>query len=138
MDHIIKEKLHIRYYIRYMDDFILIHQDKKYLQYCLLIIKEHLDSLGLELNSKTTLLPLKDGINFLNWHYNITDTGKILMLQSRKRHNRRKRKIKRIIKKIGHFKPLEANQSMNGIIAHLKNGNTYKIQQEIKEIFGKY
>jgi len=27
LDHYIKEKLHIKYYIRYMDDFILIHQN---------------------------------------------------------------------------------------------------------------
>lgn len=31
LDHFIKEKLHIKYYIRYMDDFILIHPDRGYL-----------------------------------------------------------------------------------------------------------
>ena len=29
-----KEKLHIKYYVRYMDDMILIHEDKEYLKYC--------------------------------------------------------------------------------------------------------
>lgn len=31
LDHYIKERLKIKYYIRYMDDFILIHPDKEYL-----------------------------------------------------------------------------------------------------------
>lgn len=31
LDHFIKERLHIKHYIRYMDDFILIHSDKCYL-----------------------------------------------------------------------------------------------------------
>ena len=34
IDRLIKEKLRIKGYIRYMDDMILIHNDKKYLQKC--------------------------------------------------------------------------------------------------------
>ena len=32
-DHFVKERLRIRYYGRYMDDFYLIHEDKEYLRY---------------------------------------------------------------------------------------------------------
>ena len=35
LDHYIKEKLRIKYYVRYMDDFILFHEDREYLKYCL-------------------------------------------------------------------------------------------------------
>ena len=35
LDRLIKEKLQIRYYTRYMDDGILLHPDKEYLKYCL-------------------------------------------------------------------------------------------------------
>lgn len=35
IDRLVKEKLRINGYVRYMDDFILIHRDKRYLQYCL-------------------------------------------------------------------------------------------------------
>ena len=31
MDRIIKEKMHIKYYVRYMDDGILIHESKEVL-----------------------------------------------------------------------------------------------------------
>ncbi len=37
--HYIKEKLHIKYIINYMDDFVIIHHDKNYLKYCLEKIK---------------------------------------------------------------------------------------------------
>lgn len=35
LDRLIKEKLRIKYYTRYMDDMILIHPDKNYLKECL-------------------------------------------------------------------------------------------------------
>ena len=35
LDHFIKEKLHIKYYIRYQDDGILLEYNKEYLKYCL-------------------------------------------------------------------------------------------------------
>jgi uncharacterized protein (UPF0297 family) len=34
MDHFIKEQLHAKYYIRYMDDFLIIHHDREYLEEC--------------------------------------------------------------------------------------------------------
>ena len=45
LDHFIKEKLRIKCYIRYMDDLILVHEDKEYLNYCLKQIEEK--SIGL-------------------------------------------------------------------------------------------
>lgn len=68
IDHYIKERLHIRYYGRYMDDFYLIHESKEHLQYCLAEITRELASIGLELNDKTNILPLKNGIDFCGFH----------------------------------------------------------------------
>lgn len=47
LDHFIKEKLGIRYYGRYMDDFYLIHEDKAYLQCCRREIEKYVAGLGL-------------------------------------------------------------------------------------------
>lgn len=55
MDHFIKEILHIKYYVRYQDDFILIHENKEYLKYCLSEIEKFLKKEKLELNSKTRI-----------------------------------------------------------------------------------
>ena len=65
MDHYIKEKLKIKYYVRYQDDFILLHPSKQYLKYCLEKIKEFLVSQDLELNSKTRLYKNTNNIIFL-------------------------------------------------------------------------
>lgn len=35
LDHFIKDDLKIKSYVRYMDDGVLIHNDKEYLKYCL-------------------------------------------------------------------------------------------------------
>ena len=58
-DHFVKEKLRIRWYGRYMDDFFLIHPDKDYLQFCLKEIRAFMASLGLELNEKTQIFPIR-------------------------------------------------------------------------------
>lgn len=132
LDHIIKEELNIKHYVRYMDDFILIHKDKEFLKYCLSVIEEHLKSIGLELNSKTSLQPIRHGIVFLNWRYFITETGKVILLQTKKRNNRRKKKLNKMIKK--NVSKNQLNQTINGMLAHLKDGNTYNIQKEINNI----
>lgn len=73
MDHFIKEKLHIKYYIRYQDDFLLFHQSKKYLKFCLEEIQRFLKKEKLELNKKTRIYKSTNNFTFLgrtsNGHY---------------------------------------------------------------------
>ena len=69
LDHYIKEKLHIKYYIRYMDDFILIHQDKEYLKYCLKQIKLFLEKEKVNLNDKTNIYSISNGFTFIGYKY---------------------------------------------------------------------
>ena len=69
LDHYIKEKLGIKFYGRYMDDFYLIHEDKEYLKYCLREITAYVGNLGLELNEKTQIYPLRNGIDFFGVPY---------------------------------------------------------------------
>lgn len=55
MDHFIKETLKIKYLIRYQDDFLLFHQSKQYLKYCLEELKKFLEKEKLVLNKKTRI-----------------------------------------------------------------------------------
>lgn len=64
LDHMVKEKLGIKFYGRYMDDFYLIHEDKEYLRYCWKEIERHVNELGLSLNAKTNIYPLKTELIF--------------------------------------------------------------------------
>lgn len=96
MDHYIKERLHIKHYLRYMDDFILIHHDKAYLQKCLENIKKMLADIGLSLNKKTALFPLEQGIIFLKRRFYLTETGHVVCKASRKSITKMKRKLRRM------------------------------------------
>jgi len=94
-DHWIKERLRVKYYSRYSDDFYLIHEDKEYLRYCLQEIRAYLGGLKLELNQKTGIFPLRNGIDFLGFHSYLTDTGKVV----RKLRQSSKKRMKNRIKK---------------------------------------
>ena len=81
LDHFIKEKLHIKNYIRVMDDMVVIHESKEYLEYCRDEIKRELAELHLKTHpDKTLIVPIKNGITFLGFDWRITDTGKVLQM----------------------------------------------------------
>lgn len=79
LDHYCKEVLHCRYYIRYMDDIIILHRNKLYLQQVLCKIKHQLNAIGFEVNSKKTKINKQTTfIDFLGFKWSINKTGKIL------------------------------------------------------------
>jgi len=95
IDHYIKEKLHIKYYGRYMDDLYLIHNDKKYLYKCFDIIVEKLHELKLLINqSKSKVHSLENGFIFLKVKYKLKN-DKIIKLITTKTFQSMKRKIKK-------------------------------------------
>ena len=56
-DHYIKDTLKIKYYGRYVDDFVIIHKDKEYLKSVIPQIKNFLkDELHLTLHPKKIYL----------------------------------------------------------------------------------
>jgi len=95
LDHYIKEKLKIKYYIRYMDDFIIFHEDKKYLEYCYQKINEFVKKEKLVLNDKTKIFPIKDGLNFLGYRF-IIKNNKVITLINPKTKRRIIKKLKSI------------------------------------------
>ncbi|ABR48703.1 RNA-directed DNA polymerase (Reverse transcriptase) [Alkaliphilus metalliredigens QYMF] len=68
LDQFCKHKLQIKYFIRYMDDFIVLHHDKKYLHRLKVEIENFLNSeLELHLNRKTCIRPTPVGIEFVGF-----------------------------------------------------------------------
>ena len=65
LDYFIKETLKIKCVIRYQDDFILFHESKEYLNYCLKKITEFLDKEKLTLNKITRIFKSTDNFIFL-------------------------------------------------------------------------
>lgn len=92
-NHYLKEKLHLKYVINYMDDFIIIHEDKDYLKLCLKQIRKYLfDNLKLELNEKKTRIDnIKNGIDFLGYRFIIKNNKVITKLRNRVKKNFKKK-----------------------------------------------
>ena len=92
-NHYLKERLHLKYVINYMDDFIIIHEDKDYLNYCLKQIRKYLcDNLKLGLNEKKTRIDnIKNGIDFLGYRFIIKNNKVIMKLRNRVKKNSQKK-----------------------------------------------
>lgn len=91
MDKLIKGELGIEYYGRYMDDFYLMHPSREYLKDCLEMIKAYLETLELQLNGKTQIFPLKNGVSYLGFHTYVTPGGRVI----RRLRNQNKRNAQR-------------------------------------------
>jgi retron-type reverse transcriptase len=135
-DHWIKERLRIKYYGRYMDDFYLIHEDKNYLRYCLREIKAYLSGLKLELNEKTGVFPLRNGIDFLGFHSYLTETGKVVR---KLRQSAKKRMMSRIKKwkkerDDGTIDLAHVWASYTAWDAHAAHGDTRELRNKIRAI----
>lgn len=129
MDHYIKEKLGIKYYGRYMDDFYLIHEDKEYLRHCWKEIENHVDNLGLTLNQKTNIYPLKNGIDFLGFHTYLTDSGAVIRKVRRQSKNNVRRKLKKMRHLVdeGRITFETVQQSYQSWRGHAEKGNCYHL-----------
>lgn len=92
-NHYLKERLHLKYVINYMDDFIIIHEDKDYLKLCLKQIRQYLfNNLKLELNEKKTRIDsIKNGIDFLGYRFIIKNSKVIMKLRNRVKKNFKKK-----------------------------------------------
>lgn len=59
-DHFIKEDLHIKYYVRYMDDLLIMGNNKRKLKKQIREIERYLNNIKLELKEKATLARITD------------------------------------------------------------------------------
>lgn len=138
VDRLIKEKLKIKYYVRYMDDLILVHPDKEYLQLCLNEINKEINSLHLQLNQKTQITPLSQGINFLGFNHKLSHTGKVIrrlrqLAMNRLKGNYKKLKFLQDKNLVDHT---YIKNRLNCFHAHLVNGNCFKLNTNYLQKYG--
>lgn len=122
-DKFIKKQLKIKYYIRYCDDFVILHCDKNFLINTIVEINNFLiQKLGLRLHDKKIVIrKYYQGIDFLG--YVIRPQYIILRAKTKKRI------LKKIIKNKG-----GAKQSIQSYLGILKHCRGYIIGQKIKKI----
>ena len=137
LDHFVKEVLRIRYYGRYMDDFYLIHEDKNVLRDAWRRIEEHLSARGLELNGKTNIFPLRNGLDFLGFHTYLTESGKVIRKVRRASKGRMKRKLRKyaVMYQAGAITKKEIAESYQSWRAHAMHGQCRSLVQKYDRIF---
>jgi len=133
LDQYVKHKLKIRYYIRYMDDFIILSNSRRYLEKLISTIKLFFqNSLDLELHPKKVgIFNLKHGIDFLGY---ILFPHHILPRTKTKR-----RLIKKIREKIeAHKKGMITSdslyQTVQSYLGYLQHSNAYELTEKVKQM----
>ena len=94
----LKNNLKLKYVINYMDDFVILHQDKKYLDKALVNIKSVLKkNYKLDINEKKTKIDnINNGVEFLGFRFYHKNNKVILRLRNntKKRFKERLKQIK--------------------------------------------
>lgn len=127
LDHYIKERLRIRYYIRYMDDLMLIHKDAEHLQYCRKGIGERLADIGMQMHQKKTkIYPISEGIIFLGFVFRLSRSGKVTMLLKPENVKAERKKLRRLVglAKKGKITKEKADECYRGWRAHAAKGDS--------------
>ncbi|TSD02912.1 MAG: Uncharacterized protein Athens071416_431 [Parcubacteria group bacterium Athens0714_16] len=118
-DQFVKHELKIKYYIRYADDFVVLSQDKKFLEDILEKIKIFLEN-NLKLNlhpNKVFIKTIFSGVDFLGWvHFS---NHRVLRTSTKKR----------MVRKLRENSKEEMRQSYLGMLSH---GDAYKLGQTLK------
>ncbi len=130
LDHYIKDSLKVKYYIRYMDDFVLLLDNKNECKIIMnKIIKFIEDKLQLTLNSKSKYFPNSLGVDFCG--YRIFNTHRLLRKSSRRKILKKVKKwnTKYLANEPIDYKKVEA--SINSWISHSNHCNSYKLQQSV-------
>lgn len=99
LDHMIKERLRCKHYIRYMDDMILLSHDREYLVNAKRETEAFLASMGYELNAKKTrLMRISNRIPFLGLTFELTESGKVIRRKKPDKVRQERRKIRRMVR----------------------------------------
>lgn len=127
IDRFVKEVLRVKGYIRYMDDMILIHRDKSYLQHCLKEIENKCKTdLKLSLNQKTQIGVVRNGIDFLGYRHILNENGSI----TRKLRASSKQRLKRHLKTL---KKLRDKEIVDDDYVYIRKNAFYNHIKDTKE-----
>lgn len=117
-DHFVKHKLKAKYYIRYADDFVILSEDRSWLEQQLIPIDKFLrECLHLLLHpDKVSIQTFASGVDFLGWvHFS---NHRVLRTATKRR----------MWKRIKEHPTPETIQSYLGLLGH---GNTFDVREEI-------
>lgn len=123
LDHYIKEKLKIKYYVRYMDDFIILIRIKSEAKLIYSLVNNFIEkNLNLSLNAKSMYYPNTHGVDFCG--YKIFENY-ILIRKRFKRKMNKKIKLWKYLYSINKLNKDKTLFSYNSALGHLRYANYY-------------
>ena len=137
LDYFVKNELKAKYYIRYVDDFVILHQEEAKLKEYKLKIDNFLrENLNIELHpNKSKILSLGNGIGFLG--FRIFFYHKLLKKSNiRKFEKKFAEKLK--LYEQGGIRCEDFIQSLQGWLSYAIWANTYKLRRRFLKILVKF
>ncbi|MCI8527523.1 MAG: RNA-directed DNA polymerase, partial [Oscillospiraceae bacterium] len=135
LDQFCKHKLRLHFYIRYMDDIIILHDDKKYLEKVKQDIAVFLGKkLNLQLNKKTCIRPTSMGIEFVG--FRVWATHRKLRKKTAKKLKRRLQYMFHAYK-IGEIDKDTLDRSVASYRGILKHFESYGLRKSLNEMYKK-
>lgn len=110
VDHFIKEKLGCKYYIRYMDDLVILGNDKEELKNVFENVSKYIESFDLNVNNKSGIYSLSDGVNFLGYNFRIFNNKLIIRYRSDT--------IKRVYKRLKNLKVYDNEMYLKSVASY--------------------
>lgn len=133
LDQFCKHRLHLHYYIRYMDDIIILHHDKKELERIKRTIADFLgDKLNLQLNRKTCIRPTSMGIEFVG--FRVWSTHRKLRRKTAKKLRKRLQYLFHAYK-VGEIDKETLERSVASYRGILKHFNSYGLRKKLNEMY---
>lgn len=137
LDHFVKNTLKAKYYIRYVDDFIILHENKQVLG----VYKEKINdilntNLLLQLHpAKSKILRLNNGVNFLGFRVFFHHT--LVRKKNQWKFERKLQRLKKLYAK-GKMEREKVIESLEGWLAYVSHADTYKYRRKIVRAFNIY
>ena len=138
LDHFIKEQLHVRFYARYMDDFIIITDGKERAAGYRRAIEQELARIHLQLHpKKCCVVPVPRGFKWLGFRIRVKPSGKLLVTLSKDKIYHERRKLKKMVRLIKAEKlPRDtAEVSLRCWTAHAAHGNNHRVIQKMHHYY---
>ena len=120
VDHYIKEELKFKYYIRYMDDLLILDTNKERLKEAFILINKEISKLNLTLNNKSDIYKLSNGISFLGYKFKLINNKYIEI----RYNNQTIRKITKKLKKLYIYDKEQFKKSFGSYQGYLKLSTT--------------
>lgn len=130
-DQFVKHKLKVKNYLRYTDDFIIVSENRQYLESLVPVIKNFLqEQLKLNLHpSKVILKKLLQGVDYLG--YVLLQHYKVLRTKTKKRiFKKLKKRIQEYVN--GKISKTTLENSLQSYLGVLSHADAYELSRELK------